>query len=43
MYKTVIIDILNTCTYTIYVDLKYFIKYACVKNCVSMLYEPFNF
>lgn len=32
MYKTVIFYILNTCTYTIYVDLKYFIKYACVKT-----------
>lgn len=42
MYKTVIINILNTCTYNIYVDLKYFIKYGCVKNYGSMLYEPFN-
>lgn len=43
MYKTVIFNILNTCTYNIYVDLKYFINYGCVKNCGSMLYEPFNF
>lgn len=39
MYKTVNFNILNTCTYNIYVDL----KYGCVKNCGSMLYEPFNF